>query len=370
MIEKIRLGIIFGGKSLEHEVSLLSARNVIRALDRNKYDVFLIGIDKEGRWHLQDEQKFLSFFDDTLKVSLDAERQGSIIHLSSDSSVVSLNGKSVLEKLDVVFPVLHGVNGEDGAVQGLLKLADTPFIGAGVLGSAIGLDKEIMKRLLRDAQIPVAKFLTYRRFSTKVTFEDCSAALGVPFFVKPSNGGSSVGVSKIHTKEEYDAKIEEAFQYDHKVMIEQYISGREIECALIGNEDLDVSVPGEVIPKGDYYSYDAKYFDENAASVEIPAKLTDEEVLKVQALAKKAYQALSCEGLARIDFFFTKEGEFIVNEINTIPGFTNMSMFPRLWAASGVGLKEIIDRLVHLALERKERENLLQSSYVSCTTVQ
>ena len=366
MTQKIKVGILFGGKSFEHEVSLLSANNIINNLDQNKYDISLIAIDKEGRWILKDPSNFLADVHDAHKVRIVGEGEPLAISFGTNS-FVTLSGKPALESLDVIFPVLHGICGEDGTVQGVLKLAGIPFVGASVLASSIGLDKDFMKRLMRDAGLPIAKFITcYSNSHQKITFEEVKEKLGVPFFVKPSNGGSSVGVAKINNEIEFTEKLHEAFQYDTKVLIEEFIDCRELELSVLGNETPIVSIPGEVVTKDEFYTYDAKYVDDEGTAFIIPAKLSQEEILSLQFLAKKTYQVLGCEGMARIDFFLSKAGKIYVNEINTIPGFTNMSMYPKLWIASGVPYSEILDKLISLAIERKKKEDRLVSSYSNC----
>jgi D-alanine-D-alanine ligase len=246
---------------------------------------------------------------------------------------------------------LHGPLGEDGTVQGLLKLADVPFVGSGVLGSAVSMDKDVMKRLFRDAGIPIGKFLTFRAREKLPSFTEIKEALGSPFFVKPANMGSSVGISKVRSETEYANAVREAFQYDVKIIIEEFIPGREIECAVLGNENPIASIPGEVIPTHEFYSYDAKYIDENGARLEIPAKLDIGCQKRVQELSIKAFKTLCCEGLSRVDFFLKENGELLLNEINTMPGFTKVSMYPKLWEAGGIGYTELISRLIDLALE-------------------
>ena len=263
----------------------------------------------------------------------------------------------------MVFPVLHGPFGEDGALQGLLKMADIPFVGAGVLGSAVGMDKVIMKRLLRDAHIPIAAFIPLRFNETIPEYSSIAAELGEPFFVKPANLGSSVGVSKIHNASEYKQAVSRAFEYDNKILFEENITGREIECSVLGNDEPVASLPGEIIPRHEFYSYDAKYIDEQGAALEIPARLPDGTIAGIQKLSVAVFQALSCEGMARVDFFLRGDSEIIVNEINTIPGFTSISMYPRLWNASGIPYVELIDRLIQLAIERFERERRIKTAY-------
>jgi D-alanine-D-alanine ligase len=361
---KKRVGILFGGKSAEHEISLLSAKNVYEAIDRTQFEPVLAGIDKSGRWFLNDASRFLLNADNPSMISLSTE--GSPIALQPEKhgllSVESNENRSV--PLDVVFPILHGPFGEDGTIQGFLKLADIPFVGPGVLGSAVGMDKDAMKRLLRDAQIPIGKFITLKSHEKIPPFAEVEAALGKPVFIKPANMGSSVGISKVRNEGEYALALKDAFLYDRKIIIEEFISGREIECAVLGNEDPIASVPGEIIPTHDFYSYDAKYLDENGAALEIPAKLDKETKKRIQELAVKVFQVLCCEGLSRVDFFLKENGEIIVNEINTMPGFTKVSMYPKLWEASGISYTELITRLIELALSRFEKERSLKTSVV------
>ncbi|HVT01081.1 MAG TPA: D-alanine--D-alanine ligase [Patescibacteria group bacterium] len=367
-MKKLKVGIIFGGKSSEHEISIMSARNVYSSLDREKYEPILIGIGKNGKWYLQgDTYKFkasnsLKLFDNKTEVRLVSE--------NNSTSVVS-SVDSFSSRLDVVFPILHGTNGEDGTIQGLLKLANVPFVGAGVLGSAIGMDKDVAKRLLRDAKIPVAKFITLRqaqgkalRLGEELAFEEAKKKLGLPIFIKPANNGSSVGVSKVKSKDEFNKGLNEAFKYDNKILIEEGIDGREIECSVLGNDNPVASVPGEVITKHEFYSYEAKYFDESGSKTEIPAKLSPKIASKIQKMAVSAFKILNCEGMARVDFFLDKKGNIYVNEINTIPGFTNISMYPKLWEASGLSYEGLIDKLIDLAIERFNSEKKLQTSFV------
>jgi len=265
--------------------------------------------------------------------------------------------------VDVVFPVLHGPFGEDGTVQGLLKMANVPFVGASILGSAIGMDKDVMKRLLRDAGIPVAKFLVFNRgWANKIVFPRVKRILGLPLFVKPANLGSSVGISKVTRAAQFRPAIKEAFRYDDKILVEECIRGREIECSVLGNENPIASLPGEIVTRHDFYSYDAKYVDENGAQLIIPAKLSSRLTRKVRAMAIKSFQILCCEGMARVDFFLRDGRQLFVNEINTIPGFTKISMYPKLWEASGISYASLIDRLIQLARQRFRREQNLRTS--------
>jgi D-alanine-D-alanine ligase len=356
-VNKLNVGVLFGGKSAEHEISLLSARNIYEALDREKYNPILIGIDKQGRWHLNDETHWLPDSGDPRLIR--ASEAGSPVALLPSCGGV-LTGQI---RLDVVFPILHGPLGEDGTIQGLLKLAGIPFVGAGVLGSAAGMDKDLMKRLLRDAGVPIGDFICLRSHEEIPRFEEVTARLGLPFFAKPANMGSSVGVHKIHTQEEYLPGIADAFKYDSKIVIEEFIPGRELECAVLGNEEPQASVPGEIKSAHEFYSYEAKYIDENGAVTEIPARIPGETAERVRELAVKTFKVLECEGLGRVDFFLKDSGEVIVNEINTMPGFTRISMYPKLWEASGVSCTELIDRLIVLALERFKKEKVLATSF-------
>ena len=360
---KIRVGILFGGKSAEHEVSLQSAKNVVDAIDKDKYEVSLIGIDKTGKWLLPNKSQFLLNESDPKLIKLNKENEESVALIpQSGGELTNLSDESSHTAIDVVFPILHGPFGEDGTVQGLLKLSGVPFVGAGVLGSAVGMDKDVMKRLLRDAGIPIGKFLVLKE-QDAMDFNTIVGALGLPFFVKPANLGSSVGVNKVKDEETFDAAVREAFEYDTKILAEEFIDGRELECAVLGNDDPSASGVGEVIPEQEFYSYSAKYIDENGARLEIPAKIPEEVSERVRELAVKTFKTLACEGLGRIDFFLKKDGSLLVNEINTIPGFTKISMYPQLWATAGVSYPELINRLIELAIERFQREQRLKSSF-------
>lgn len=360
---KIRVGILFGGKSAEHEVSLQSAKNVIDAIDKEKYEVSLIGIDKSGKWLLPNKSEFLLNANDPKLIKLNKSNEENVALVpQSGGELTNLSHQGPSSSVDVVFPILHGPFGEDGTVQGLLKLAGVPFVGAGVLGSAVGMDKDIMKRLLRDAGVPTAKFLVFTP-EKAISFEEVKGQLGLPLFVKPANLGSSVGVSKVKNESDFQEALDKAFEYDNKVLVEEFIDARELECAVLGNQNPIASGVGEIIPQHEFYSYEAKYIDEKGALLEVPAQIDSEVVKRIQALAIQTFKTLSCEGLARVDCFLTKDGKLLVNEINTIPGFTKISMYPRLWEASGISYQELISRLIELALERFEREKNLKNSY-------
>jgi len=358
------VGILFGGKSVEHEVSLQSARNVYEAIDKSKFDVVLVGIDKGGRWQIRDLRQLRDAASPAAQ--LPATFSGSALALVPGEPNGPLNfpAERNLPRFDVVIPLLHGTYGEDGTVQGLLKLADVPFVGAGVLGSAIGMDKDVTKRLLRDGGVPVAAFLTLQApAAAATTFEELAARFGSPFFVKPANSGSSVGTHKVRTAEEWAAARADALRYDRKILVEEFIRGREIEVAVLGNDEPRASVPGEVIPQHDFYSYAAKYLDEKGALLQIPAQLSPWVAKAVQEIAIKAFQILECAGMARVDFFVTDDGRIFVNEINTIPGFTQISMYPKLWEASGLAYGDLIERLIQLAVERHAAEQKIETTF-------
>lgn len=363
--KKINVGILFGGKSAEHEVSLQSAKNVFDAIDRKKYNPILIGIDKMGKWLLNKNSKSLLNTNSPKLIKLN--QAGDLVALlpQSNGKISNLTDYNENLAIDVIIPILHGPFGEDGTIQGLLKLANLPFVGASVLGSAIGMDKDVMKRLLRDANIPIGKFIVLKSHEIIPNFQKMKDELGLPFFVKPVNMGSSIGVSKVHNKDNYKDSISKAFDFDNKIIIEKYIDGREIECSVLGNENPIASTPGEVISNHDFYSYNAKYIDEKGAILEIPAKISNRTTKQIQNLAIKTFETLSCEGLARVDFFLTNSDEIIVNEINTIPGFTKISMYPKLWEASGINYAKLIDKLIKLAIKRFDKENKLKTNYIN-----
>jgi D-alanine-D-alanine ligase len=357
MTRKLRVAILFGGRSAEHEISLVSARNIAAAMDKKKYRVSAIAIDKEGRWYLDRGGSLLRGKPRARVEPPGRRRAGSSGLLSGDTGLRALAG------VDVVFPVLHGPFGEDGTVQGLLKLANLPFVGAGVLGSAVGMDKDVMKRLLRDAGIPTPQFLVFERAEKdQISFKHVRRELGIPVFVKPANLGSSVGINKAADAAEFTRAVKDAFRYDNKILIEENISGREIECAVLGNEKPQASVPGEIITGHSFYSYEAKYLDENGARLVIPAKLPAALTRRVQDLALQAFNTLCCTGMGRVDLFLRGKDELFVNEINTIPGFTSISMYPKMWGASGLSYPRLIDRLIELALEQFRAEQRLKAA--------
>jgi len=390
-MKKLRVGVLFGGRSGEHEVSLLSAASVLNAIDKKKYEVVPIGITKDGRWltavHAERLLKGDNAFvaeprhlragdpEATSAAAVLAKGEGVVVPpipgenrsalVPFETSAREMHAAANPIDVDVIFPVLHGTFGEDGTIQGLLELADIPYVGAGVLGSAAGMDKDVMKKLFRDADLPIVKHVTVLRSSwrsgPKNVRKQIEAALKYPVFVKPANLGSSVGISKVHDGGELSAAMDEAARFDRKIVIEQGVGGakgkaREIECSVLGNDEPIASTAGEIVPIKEFYDYDAKYLDEGSELI-IPAKLPKQKQKEVQRLAVRAFQAVDCSGLARVDFLMDpRTGKMFVNEINTMPGFTSISMYPKLWAASGIEYAELIDRLIQLGLQRYDEK--------------
>jgi D-alanine-D-alanine ligase len=341
---KTRVVILFGGRSAEHEISLLSARNIVAALDRERFEPFLIGIDKQGRWHLESQA--------TLDAAVGDPRA---VHLDPDAP---LTDASVLRADDVVFPALHGTYGEDGTLQGLLELAGVAYVGAPVLGSAIGMDKDVAKRLLRDAGIPVVPYRLVTARAFRVAPDSClrlGDELGFPLFCKPANAGSSVGVTKVAAPGQLAAALSLALQFDSKVLLERGVDAREVECAVLGNDEPEASIPGEIVlsHRDGFYSYDAKYVDPTGAVFRVPAEIPADVAERVRELSVATFRALELAGLARVDFFLDRgDRALYVNEVNTLPGFTAGSGYPKMWAASGLPLPALVSRLIDLALER------------------
>ena len=351
MEARLHVVLIYGGRSSEHEVSAVSARSILQAMNDRRYRVTLVRIDRQGNWTRVTDLR------STPGGGLTSMATDTLVCLAPGGRLVGKDGSTLdLPHVDVAFPVLHGPNGEDGTIQGLLQLYDIPCVGASVLGSAIGMDKDVMKRLLREAGIPTPDFrVVCREDANKAGFAECMAMLGTPLFVKPANTGSSVGISKVKDEISYQRALEDAFSFDTKVLIETAITGRELECAVIGTSPLRVSVCGEIVTRHEFYTYEAKYEDETATDLIIPAEIPSEVATRMQELARRTYRALCCEGMARIDFFLEQDGSLLVNEINTIPGFTSGSMFPLLWAHSGLGLPDLVDVLVQDAITRQLR---------------
>jgi D-alanine-D-alanine ligase len=351
MERRVRVGLLFGGRSSEHEVSLQSAASIASAIDASRFEVVPIGITREGRWLLPAD-------------SAAALRRGPgavggeplALVPAGDAALVPVGRAEAAAPVDVVFPVLHGPNGEDGTVQGLLELAGVPYVGSGVLGSAVGMDKAAMKHLLRQHGLPVVDFWLVRRPDWERDPEgvvgEAERRFGYPCFVKPCNMGSSVGVTKAHDRAELRAGLERAASFDRRLLVERAVDAREIECGVLGNDDPVASVPGEVVPAREFYDYEAKYHDERL-ELRIPAPLEPSQAAEIQALSVAAFRALDCAGLARVDFFLERgTGRIYVNEVNTMPGFTRVSMYPKLWEASGLPYTDLITRLIELAFER------------------
>ncbi|MGA3822427.1 D-alanine--D-alanine ligase [Pseudomonas chlororaphis] len=363
-MSKLRVGIIFGGRSAEHEVSLQSARNIVDALDRERFEPVLIGIDKNGHWHLNDTSNFLINQENPALIALNqSNRELAVVPGKASQQLLETSNQELLGHVDVIFPIVHGTLGEDGCLQGLLRMADLPFVGSDVLGSAVCMDKDISKRLLRDAGLAVTPFIILNRATAARTdFAQAQSKLGLPMFVKPANQGSSVGVSKVTSEAQYHAAIELALGFDEKVLVESAVSGREIECAVLGNDQPIASGCGEIVVGSGFYSYDSKYIDDQAAQVVVPADLSEEVSERIRALAIEAFQVLGCSGLARVDVFLTQGGEVLINEINSLPGFTRISMYPKLWQAAGMTYSELVSRLIELALERHAARQALKIS--------
>jgi D-alanine-D-alanine ligase len=360
---KIRVGVLYGGRSGEHDVSLCSAASVVEALDKNKYKVIAIGIDRKGKWYVQEKPQVIPHKDFGKVLALKKKGKWLVNHFQQNNQLhlCDLNNKNKKVIIDVVFPVLHGTFGEDGTLQGLLELAMVPYVGADVIGSSVGMDKDVAKRLLRDAGIPVVSSITINKSEWKANTQNIIQCvvekLGLPLFVKPVCTGSSVGVKKVKEKEHLQKAVNFAFQFDTRVMIEKAIDCREIECAVLGNENPQASILGEIIPRHEFYSYEAKYIDPDGAALIIPAKIDSALSDKIRKFAVDGYKSLGCCGMARVDFFLDKNtNEFYLNEINTLPGFTSISMYPKLWDATGIKYNKLLDKLIELALERHKKK--------------
>jgi len=362
MEKKINLAILFGGKSAEHEISIKSATNIARAANKDKYQIMLIGIEKNGEWYLHNPE-LLDQCGDTPVILENISAKKRISILPGNNLQQSVLFTDTPLHVDIIFPVLHGTCGEDGTVQGLLKLLNIPFVGADVLGSAVGMDKDVMKRLLREKKIAIPQFLVFNIKDT-IEFSKVSKTLGLPLFVKPCNLGSSVGISKVTHEDQFLAAVTEAFLYDTKIIIEESIIGREIECSVLGNLEPVVSLPGEILTKDTFYSYKAKYIDDQATDLKMPAEFPPATINRIGKIAIASYKALCCSGLARMDFFVTHDNRVLVNEINTLPGFTNISMYPKLWELEKIQAPELIDKLINLGLEKFNTEQLLKTNFV------
>jgi D-alanine-D-alanine ligase len=361
--KKMNIGVLYGGRSGEHDVSLCSAASVVSALDRNKYEVTAVGIARDGRWYVQDKPEIIP--DKSFGKILSLKKRGKwlVNHFEQKNKLhlYDLKNKNKEVVIDVMFPVLHGTFGEDGTLQGLLELAMVPYVGADVTGSAVGMDKDIAKRLLKEAGIPVVPSLTINKQqwkdNSKIISKGALDKLGLPLFVKPVCTGSSVGVKKVKKKEMLAKAINFAFQFDTCVMIEKAIDCREIECAVLGNDNPSASVLGEIIPSHEFYSYEAKYLDPNGAKLLIPAQIKASLADTIRKTAVEGYMTLGCSSMARVDFFLDKKTKkFYLNEINTLPGFTSISMYPKLWEAAGLKYSDLLDNLIELALDRHKKK--------------
>ncbi len=379
MPEKIRVAVLFGGQSVEHDVSLLSARSVIGALDPDKYEAVPIAITREGHWlppgaatallggggdRSHDREGVVAPVGGAGRAEPGHEEV--LAPADVPNLILAPGAAADFGHFDVVFPLVHGTQGEDGTIQGLLELASLPYVGAGVLASAAGMDKFTMKRLFRDAGLPIPRFLAVTRRHGLPAIERLVAeTIGYPCFVKPANGGSSVGITKVHTEEELQRALELALQLDRRALVEEAIDARELECSVLGNDDPQASAIGEIVPGREFYDYQAKYFDQRTQLC-IPAPVPEEVACRVRSLAIEAFRAIDCAGMARVDFFLRRaDGTLFVNEINTIPGFTSVSMYPKLWEASGVSYRELVDRLIQLALERHTENEATRRRYTS-----
>jgi len=360
-MSKKNIILLYGGKSTEHEISIWSARNIAKAANTSLFEIMPIGIAKNGSWYLKTMNELNSE-----DVVLQNDHLLTLTPGSTDQKIIDVKSQKSIDKIDVAFPIVHGTNGEDGTLQGLLKTMQIPFVGPGVIGSALCIDKDVAKRLMNEAGIPNAPFLSYHKSErNQITFEKAVNSLGLPMYIKPPNLGSSVGISKVTSKKEFDTAVDNAFLFDQKIIIEKNIVGREIECAVLGNSNPKASLVGEVVTVSDnhdFYSYEAKYIDAQGSKTVIPAELSIDLQKSIQTIAIKTYKTLCCEGMARVDVFVTQDDEIIVNEVNTLPGFTDISMYPQLWEASGINYTDLITELLMLAIERfdNENENLTQ----------
>ncbi len=348
-MDKLSVALVYGGRSTEHEISKLSAQSIVKQIDQSKFDISLVKIDLNSEWWLL---KTLDLHDLENAQKIHLEKNG-------DQSDCKNESGQVLKTIDVFFPILHGIYGEDGTIQGLFRMLDVAFVGCDVLASAACMDKDFTKRILRDANIHIAPYLVATQNHIP-SFEEAQTALGNTLFLKPANMGSSVGVFKVRSAKEYQEKIAEGLMLDKKVLIEKEIIGRELECAVLGNDKPKASLPGEIVMNSDFYDFESKYVDSDASSTVIPADIPEEISDQLRQMAISAYKALDCEGLARVDFFLDQQGELMINEINTIPGFTKISMYPKMWEASGISYSELLDILIELALERRNRQHKLK----------
>ena len=359
MKSKLTVALLFGGRSPEHEVSIRSARNILAAMDAEKYEVILIGVGYSGAWY-EVSADFLN--DPKNKVVAETGTQLALLPGVEGPAMVRLSNQEALPKIDVVFPIIHGPNGEDGSLQGILRQLNLPFVGPDVTSSSAAMDKDFTKRLLREADLLTAEYVCVQDHEKDaIDFFAVANKLGTPVYIKPANMGSSVGVKRATNREEFQAAIQEAFRFDTKIIIEEEIVGREVECAVMGNGQIAATSVGEVVMDSGFYDYDSKYEDPDAAKIMIPAENIDNQLLaKLILVAKSAYQTLGCEGFTRVDMFLREDDSVYVNELNTLPGFTSISMYPKLWEHAGTTYSELIDQLIELALERAKRKSRLE----------
>lgn len=359
---KKKVVLIFGGRSSEHEVSFNSAKNISKALDRERFELILVGISKQGTWFKFSEEQF----------SKSSSLNDGELNKNQCVTLISYLGQPLLMEteshqrtaVDCVFPIIHGTNGEDGTLQGLFKIMNVPFVGCDVLSSALCMDKEYMKIVLTAAGLPNSKYIVLRKMENH-SYQNIKTQLGSPFFIKPANAGSSVGVHKIKSEQDFNEKIKDAFLYDHKIIAEEFVQGQELECSVKGlNHQPQASVAGELVVKHEFYSYEAKYLDVNGAVSVIPAQITIEKMQELKDLAVKAYQVLGCEGLARVDFFLRPNGQLVINELNTLPGFTKISMYPMMWEGSGITYKNLITELIQFAFDKFEWDSSKKQTYL------
>lgn len=359
---KKKVALIFGGKSAEHEVSIKSAKNIFKAIDQKKYDPLLIGISKQGSWYQFASEDVFKNYKSLEDAQLTSEKMISLLSYQGQPCIHSLQTQKKTV-LDCAFPIIHGTMGEDGTLQGYFKIVNLPFVGCSVLSSAVGMDKDYMKRLMTEAGIANSKSVLLKK-SEATSYADVVKKIGSPFFIKPANAGSSVGVHKIKSEADYHTKLADSFLYDHKVIAEEFIDGREIECAVMGlNHNPKASLPGELIVKHEFYSYEAKYLDANGAEIVIPARLDEKQTAQIRELALKTFKTLGCDGLTRVDFFLKKDGQIYVNEINTLPGFTQISMYPKMWEATGLSYENLISELIELAFRKHAEDQELKLTF-------
>lgn len=359
MMDKIKLGLLFGGRSSEHEVSIMSAKSIFDAIDKNKFEIYPVAITRDGRWLSPKLSR------QVLKEGMITSEEEQVVLIAEPEAakLIGIKGDLNLKvTCDLFFPVLHGPFGEDGTIQGLLETAGVPYVGAGVTASAVGMDKSIMKELFQVKGLPQGKFKVVYRYQLqedlKKIIEEIEEVFEYPCFVKPANLGSSVGISKVHNREEMPVALNKAAEHDRKLIIEEFIDGRELEVSVLGNDYVETALAGEIIPTREFYDYEAKYITDDSKLL-IPAPLSSEDMEEIRRLAKEVYQAIDCQGFARVDFFIERQsGKILVNEINTIPGFTRISMYPKLWEATGLPYSKLIDRLIELGLERHAERKL------------